>query len=119
LASAGNWAHWRGPTGNGTAPKATPPIEWSPTKNVKWKVEVPGSGLSSPIIWDNQVFLTTAVPVDGQGSGDLPTLAFKVLCFDRSDGKVLWQKTATVTAPHQHTHETNGFASASPCTDGR
>jgi outer membrane protein assembly factor BamB len=119
LAPAGNWAHWRGPTGNGTAPHATPPVEWSPTKNVKWKVDVPGSGLSSPIIWDNQVFLTTAVPVEGQGASDLPTLEFRVLCFDRSDGKLLWQKTATVAKPHQGTHETNGFASASPCTDGR
>jgi outer membrane protein assembly factor BamB len=45
-------------------------------------------------------------------------LEFNVFCFDRSDGKVLWQKTATVAKPHQGTHETNGFASASPCTDG-
>jgi outer membrane protein assembly factor BamB len=119
LATAENWAHWRGPTGNGTAPKATPPLEWSPTKNVKWKVEVPGRGLSSPIVWENQVFLTTAVPAEGQQAGGLPTLEFKLLCFDRNDGKLLWQRTATVTKPHQRTHETNGFASASPCTDGQ
>jgi outer membrane protein assembly factor BamB len=119
FATAENWAHWRGPTGNGTAPKATPPLEWSPTKNVKWKVEVPGRGLSSPIVWENQVFLTTAVPAEGQQASGLPTLEFKLLCFDRHDGKVLWERTATVTQPHQRTHETNGFASASPCTDGQ
>jgi len=119
FSAADNWAHWRGPTGNGTAPKASPPTEWSNTKNVKWKVEVPGSGLSSPIIWENQVFVTTAVPVDSQGASDLPTLEFKLLCLDRHDGKLLWQRTATVAKPHQRTHETNGFASASPCTDGQ
>src|SRR5580698_6485943 len=119
FAIAENWAHWRGPTGNGTAPKASPPIEWSNTKNVKWKVEVPGNGLSSPIIWENQVFVTTAVPIDSQGASDLPTLEFKLLCLDRHDGKLLWQRTATVAKPHQRTHETNGFASASPCTDGQ
>jgi len=116
---AENWGHWRGPTGNGTAAKASPPIEWSNTKNVKWKVEVPGQGLSSPVIWKNQVFVTTAVPVDGQHASGLSTLEFKVLCFDRNDGKLLWQRTATVAKPHQKTHATNGFASASPCTDGQ
>lgn len=63
--------------------------------------------------------MTTAVPVDGQSASGLPTLEFKLLCFDRNDGKLLWQRTATVAKPHQGTHETNGFASASPCTDGR
>jgi outer membrane protein assembly factor BamB len=119
VAPAENWGHWRGPTGNGTAVKASPPIEWSNTKNVKWKVEVPGNGLSSPVIWENQVFVTTAVPADSQGAGGLPRLEFKLLCFDRTDGKLLWQRTATVARPHQRTHETNGFASASPCTDGQ
>jgi outer membrane protein assembly factor BamB len=119
-ASADNWAHWRGPTGNGTAPSASPPIEWSNTKNVRWKAEVPGSGLSSPIVWENEVFVTTAVPVDGKGgAGRLPTLEFKLLCFGRNDGQLHWQRTATVARPHQRTHETNGFASASPCTDGQ
>ena len=118
-ALADNWAHWRGPTGNGTAPNASPPIEWSNTKNVRWKAELAGSGLSSPIVWDNQVFVTTAVPTDGPASGRLQTLEFKLLCFDRNDGKLHWQRTATVARPHEGTHETNGFASASPCTDGQ
>ena len=69
-AHAGNWAHWRGPTGNGTAPNASPPIEWSNTKNVRWKIAIAGSGLSSPIVWENQVFVTTAVPLEGQGGAD-------------------------------------------------
>src|SRR5687768_13784050 len=57
-----NWPAWRGPLLNGVAPNADPPLEWSETKNVKWKVKVPGRGTSTPIIWENQIFLQTAVP---------------------------------------------------------
>ncbi len=116
---AENWPHWRGPTGNGAAEKASPPVEWSDTKNVKWKVEIPGSGLSSPIVWNDKVFVTTAVPVAGQNAAGLPTLEFKVFCFNRDNGGLIWQKTAAVARPHQKSHATNGFASASPCTDGQ
>ena len=115
---ADNWGHWRGPTGNGIALNASPPTEWSSSRNIKWKVTIPGRGSSSPVIWDKQVFITTAVPVKDQASGGLPILEFQVLCFDRSTGKQVWARTATVTKPHQETHSTNGFASASPCTDG-
>ncbi len=115
---ADNWAHWRGPTGNGAALNATPPTQWSSTRNVKWKVALPGRGSSSPVVWDDQIFVTTAVPAAGSGSGALPNLEFQLLCFDRNNGKVLWTKTACVAIPHQETHSTNGFASASPCTDG-
>ena len=118
FAIADNWGHWRGPTGNGSAVTATPPTEWSSTRNVKWKVELPGRGSSSPVIWDNQVFVTTAVPVKAGNTGKLPTLEFKLLCFDRTDGRLVWQQTATVAKPHQESHDTNSFASASPCTDG-
>jgi outer membrane protein assembly factor BamB len=143
LAFADNWAHWRGPTGNGVSPAATPPVEWSDTKNVKWKVAIPGRGSSSPVIWQDKVFVTTAVPVAGKGdqkpaensreggpgsrrrgggggggAGGLVPMEFKVLCYNRIDGKLLWEKTAVAATPHQDTHSTNGFASASPCTDG-
>ncbi len=56
-----NWHQWRGPNADGVAPKATPPTEWSETKNVKWKVKTPGFGTSTPIIWGNKVFLLTAI----------------------------------------------------------
>lgn len=119
LAHADNWGHWRGPNGNGAALNASPPTEWSKTKNVKWKVDLPGRENSSPVVWEDQVFVSTAVPAAGEGSKGLATLEFKILCFDRKDGKLHWQQTATVARPHQGTHETNGFASASPCTDGK
>lgn len=61
---AANWPQWRGPEADGNAPEATPPTEWSETKNLKWKVKIPGSGTSTPIIWGDKVFITTAVPSD-------------------------------------------------------
>jgi outer membrane protein assembly factor BamB len=60
--SLANWGQWRGPLATGFAPQANPPTEWSETKNVKWKVSVPGSGLSTPIVWGEKIFLLTAVP---------------------------------------------------------
>ncbi len=124
-AVADNWGHWRGATGNGAATDAHPPTEWSATKNVKWKVEIPGRGSGSPVVWGNQVFVVTAVNAAGEqpgggrsGGGSLSTLQFVLMCFDRTDGRLQWQRVATVAKPHQGTHSTNGFASASPCTDG-
>jgi outer membrane protein assembly factor BamB len=127
--SAENWSHWRGPTGNGAADStAKPPTEWSDTKNVKWKVAIPGRGSGSPVIWNDQVFVVSAVPADGEsaaqtggqrGEAPIPDLEFKLMCFSRGTGELLWEQTATKATPHQGTHSTNGFASASPCTDGK
>jgi len=112
--TADNWAHWRGPTGNGVAPGARPPIRWSSTGNVKWKVAILGRSSGSPVIWEDRVFVVSAVPVGGGGAGrPLPKLAFKVLCFDRNTGQGIWEQTATVATPHQGMHPTNSFASAS------
>ena len=118
VAGADNWGHWRGPTGNGIALNATPPTVWSNTKNVKWKVEIPGRSSASPVIWDDRVYVVTAVPT-GKNAGPRPNLDFKLICYDRNDGKLVWQQTAVVATPHEDTHSTNGFASASPCTDGQ
>ena len=57
-----NWPLWRGPLQNGVAPAANPPITWSETNNVKWKVKIPGTGQATPIIWDDRVFIQTAIP---------------------------------------------------------
>lgn len=67
-----NWPQWRGPLGNGVSPTATPPLTWSETSNVKWKVKIPGSGTSSPIVWDNRVFVQTAVPVGEKAAAPPP-----------------------------------------------
>lgn len=130
-----NWSHWRGPTGNGVSKTAKPPIEWDGEKNVKWKVPIEGRGSGSPVVWGDKVFVVTAVTEGGGtsaasgprgrrqrgGGGAKPTkkTAFQLLCFNRSNGDVLWSKTAVETVPHEQGHGTNTFASASPCTDGK
>jgi len=61
-----NWPQWRGPLANGVGPEADPPLEWSETKNVKWKVKIPGEGSSTPAIWGDRVFVLTAVGPEQQ-----------------------------------------------------
>ena len=109
-----NWGHWRGESGNGTSSSARPPTTWSPTQNIKWKIAIPGRGSGSPVIWDERVFVVTAVAAEGAAP-----LQFDLLCYDRGSGDLLWRKTATEATPHEGTHGTNGFSSASPCTDGK
>lgn len=109
---ADNWAHWRGPSGNGVAEKATPPTKWSATENVRWKVAIPGRSSGSPVIWEDQVFVVTAVETSGSA------LSFELHCYDRSNGDLKWKRVAIEATPSEGTHHTNGYASASPCTDG-
>lgn len=124
-----NWGHWRGPIGNSVALNATPPTQWSDSQNVKWKVAIPGKGSGSPVVWEDKVFVVTAVskaaeqrPANQQRrrrGGTPPTeTSFEVMCFERETGKQLWKQVAAVATPHQGTHPTNNHASASPCTDG-
>jgi outer membrane protein assembly factor BamB len=131
-AAASEWPQWRGPLGTGTAPAgADPPIEWSETSGVRWKAALPGLGHSSPIVWGDRVFLTTAVPrgeplaaahADADGAHDnVPAahvLDFVVLAIDRRDGSIAWRTTVRTERPHEGAHETAGWASASPVTDG-
>ena len=56
-----NWHQWRGPNADGTAPRGDPPTEWSESKNIRWKVEIPGEGFSTPIVWKDRIFVLTAV----------------------------------------------------------
>src|SRR5262245_20365839 len=81
-----NWPQWRGPAGNGLVLHGDPPLTWGEGRNVKWKVAVPGSGLATPIIWDNKVFVLSAVPVEGAES----RLAFTTFCLNRQTGGTLW-----------------------------
>ena len=123
------WAQWRGPYATGVSKYADPPIEWSETKNVRWKVEIPGRGSSSPIVWDDRIFLLTAVPVDLTGAavhapqgGVQPRHRHRyvVLAIDRKTGKTLWERVAREELPHEATHGDNGtYASSSAITDGR
>lgn len=57
-----NWPQWRGPLATGVAPHANPPLRWSETINIRWKVRLPGLGHSTPVVWGDRLFLTTAIP---------------------------------------------------------
>jgi outer membrane protein assembly factor BamB len=124
------WPQWRGPLGTGVAPHADPPVEWSENKNVRWKIELPGSGHSTPVVWGDRVFLTAAVPTGEVLSsaarrrgahGALPVThrqAFVVLAVSRHDGKILWERKVREALPHKGVHYTGSFAASSPLVDG-
>lgn len=120
---------WRGPLGTGVSPSGDPPIEWSESKNIKWKIEIPGRGSSSPVVWGDRLFLLTAIPAGVPAAeahkprgGINPRIAhqFKVLAINRADGKIVWERTAREEVPHEASHQDNGtWASASAITDGQ
>ena len=122
------WPQWRGPNATGVAINGNPPIEWSEAKNIRWKVEIPGRGSSSPVVWGDRLFILTAVPagVDLAAShtprGAIQPRAahkFMVLAIDRRTGKTVWERTANEAVPHEPSHPDNGtWASASAVTDG-
>ena len=122
------WPQWRGPFANGVSRTAKPPIEWSETKNIKWKVEIPGRGAASPVVWGDRVYLLTAVPIGlsreeahaARGGIEPRHLyRFLTLAIDRRDGHVVWERVATEERPHESTHPINGtWASSSAVTDG-
>lgn len=122
------WPQWRGPFANGISRTANPPLEWSETKNIRWKVEIPGRGSASPVIWGDRVFVLTAIPKDTclpdshaakGGVSPRPVHRFVVMALDRKDGRVVWERTAREEAPHEAAHQDNGtWASASAVTDG-
>ena len=129
-ATTAEWPQWRGPYNTGMASGGAP-LRWDDNTNIRWKVEIPGRGHSTPVIAGDRLFLTTAVPT---GKGRPPQAAgragggadaglehrFEVLAVDRETGKVAWQRTATVATPHEGYHRVYGsFASNSPVTDGR
>ncbi len=118
------WPQWRGPSANGLSQTADPPVKWSETTNIRWKVDVPGRGHATPVVWGDTLFLTTAVPVGVEGPdqhkprGTLPGKGvhrFMVLALDRHTGKTRWQRVATEAEPHEGAHVDNGtWASGSP-----
>ena len=107
---AGNWSSWRGDlAGTGIVRDGELPLKWDTKKNVRWRVPLPDRGNSTPIVWGDKVFITQATESDKQRS---------VICFDKKNGALLWQKGVKYTKPEQ-THKTNPYCSGSPVTDGR
>ena len=131
-----NWHQWRGPEANGVSRTAKPPTEWSEDKNIQWKAPIPGRGSSVPIIWEDKVFVLTAVKTEEVDPSltkpeDQPKANFfdikkpnafhdfVVMCLDRESGAVKWKQVANNMIPHEGVHNDNDFASASPVTDGK
>lgn len=110
-ASAENWPQWRGPRGDGTSLETNVPTQWDGTtgEGIAWKVPVPGRGHSSPIVWDDQIFLATCLEESGERA---------LLCLDRQDGRLRWQATV-VKSSLETKHHLNSFASGTPATDGQ
>ena len=125
-----NWPQFRGADSTGVA-KGEYPTEWSIDKNIRWSIKIPGRGWSSPIVWENKVFLTTVVnagetekPKRGLYFGGdrhgIPQTqhSWKVVCLNRDTGKVLWERDAKQGIPQQPLHIKNSYASETPVTDG-
>ena len=129
--AAAHWPQWRGPQGNGVAAQANPPTEWGEGQNVRWKVEVPGKGHASPIVWGDQVVVLTAVPapdaaaptIEGEswrrGFRPAGDMQFIVISYDRKSGAERWRRVVRQATPHEGTHLDATWASGSALTDGR
>lgn len=138
-AAAGNWPQWRGPDGSGISTEKNLPSVWTPTTNIKWKTPIDGRAHSSPIVWGNRVFLTTAVEgavvpgakavkhtVDGgkeflhpDSVGADRKHAFKVIALNRESGKIVWEQTAWEGTPYDNRHRKSSYAASTPATDGK
>ncbi|MEM7011963.1 MAG: PQQ-binding-like beta-propeller repeat protein, partial [Verrucomicrobiota bacterium] len=133
-AAAEDWLSWRGAYNHGVSESADPPLEWSESENVAWKVEIEGHGVSSPIVVGDKSFLTTAI---NTGEVDpskpkpedqpdrifgikFPNTSYQmvVLCLDRHTGETLWRDVAATIVPHEGHHKDASFASGSPVSDG-
>jgi outer membrane protein assembly factor BamB len=103
------WSRWRGPSGQGVVAPGKYTNTWSPTRNVKWRTAIPGTGNSSPIVWGERIYLTTAQ----DGGAKLSMLA-----FNRAEGRKIWE-TFVPQDGVENVHQKNGYASATPVTDGK
>lgn len=134
-----NWPQFRGPDGQGISSEKDLPLEWDAAKNVAWKTEIPGRSQSSPIVWGNRIFLTTAIEgeivapgakgvkhvIDGQdfvhpaGVGADRKHTMKLLALDADTGKVVWERTAWEGLPYDTRHQGGSYAAPTPVTDGK
>ncbi len=104
-----NWPQWRGPEGTGETSAASVVTQWGPEQNVKWRIELPEAGNSTPIVWEDKVFFTQPLSRAKQRA---------LFCVDRETGRELWQRAVAYNQP-EASHKTNPYCSASPVTDGQ
>ena len=132
-ATAQNWAMFRGNNAAGVADGSNPPATWDAEKavNILWKTSIPGLGHSSPIVWGERVFVTTAISGDPQSKfqhGDVQSIEpvkdaskhlWRVYSLDRQTGRVVWEKTVTEGVPKVKRHLKSSHANSTPATDGK
>ena len=132
-AFAGDWPQFRGPSASGIGDGAKPPVKWDATKgvNIVWSVEIPGLADSSPIVWGDRIFVTTAISSDPKqtfrtglygdtdSANDASPHQWKVLAIDKKTGKILWQQIAHEGIPKTKRHPKSSQASPSPATNGK
>ncbi len=126
IAFGNNWPQFRGPNSDGIADGATPPLTWSDTKNIKWKVQTPGRGHSSPLISGNYAYMTTAIEENtkkervGNNMGFVTdSITLKALCVDIRNGKIKWQTELFNRENPQPVHTLNSFATPTPSLDDK
>ena len=127
------WSSFRGPSGRGFIENAHPPVSWDieSSTHIRWQFEIPGLGHSSPVIWNNKLFVTTACSEQGVDSlraglyGDIDEandnhpIEFRVYCIDRNSGQQLWMRIAHKGIPKSRRHTKSSQANCTPATDGK
>ena len=133
------WPQWRGPKATGVASWGNPPVHWDENTNIRWKIPIPGRGQSTPGVWGDQIFVTSAIETQLNAYDQTAQKAedaipgwmrregarspskvheFVIFSFHRKDGRMLWQRTLHQAQPHEGTHKDGSWASGSPVTDG-
>lgn len=110
--SGSDWPEFRGPTAQGHAESTRLPIRWGPSNNVVWKSDVPGSGLSSPIVFRDTIYLTTALLDDAGNPSSL-----RLLAYSSASGKKLWDREVFEITSPQTKHKKNSYASSTPIAE--
>jgi outer membrane protein assembly factor BamB len=117
--SNADWPRFRGPDGQGQSDASGLPLSWSAQENMAWKVRLPGAGSSSPIVIGDHIYLTcySGYLVPGEAQGSLNDLARHLLCLNREDGALLWNKPVKATLPEESGIRDHGYAANTPVTD--
>lgn len=118
-----NWPRFLGPNGVAAVKEAKVPLTWSDTENIAWKTALPGPGSSSPVVWEDRIFITCwSGYADKEGANDMAKLQRHLVCLNRADGRILWDKTVPAKQPEdpfQGFISEHGYATHTPVTDGK
>jgi outer membrane protein assembly factor BamB len=132
-AAAQNWPSFRGPAASGVADNQNLPVKWDAARGtqIQWTTALPGLAHSSPIVWGDQIFVTTAISSrpdasfkrglygEGDASDDVSPQQWKLISIDRKSGKIMWDRTAYEGVPKEKRHMKATYANSTPATDGK